>query len=192
LIAHRLALWESHVLALQDQLLKFKAELEQRFSSLEAQLPKHSPQLNTFLAQQSDGYQIAPAKLLGMFTADSKQPMQARACPNQTWMDTPTAALPIANHQNNHMPTLPPSAPRVDTPSTLGAVPRQWLSLPEAYMIAQQAGYRLSMYAFRMIATCSRLSIQKYGEYGLGVDPSRRGTAGIAAQWFYLLDQAHL
>lgn len=190
LIANRLTLLENYILSLQNQLLKSIAEFEKRFSSLEVHLANHSPQLDTFF-RQNNSQQTDPFQTGNTYAAGSNQRMQSVTFLNQNQALTQSLESPISGFRSSTS-VQPLNTPSVDTPSTLSAVPRRWLNLTEAYAIAQQGGYRLSMCAFRLLATHAMKSIQEYGKYGLGVDPTHRGKAGIAAKWFYLLEEAHL
>ncbi len=165
-LENRFTLLESYVLALQNQLLKAMSGFEQRLSLLEAQPADKLLQSNTFSTQQCSNQQT-----------EAFQPR----------VDAPIPERLNSNHQEKCLVVPPSKAPQADLVA-LNAPPRQWLSLAEAYLIAQQSGYRLSMYAFRMIVTCSGKTTQEYGRYGLGSDRSRRGTAGVLAKWLYRLE----
>lgn len=176
LVANRLACLENHVLSLQHQVSKWIADSEQRFFLLEARLLNNSLQFNPTSTQQSSSYQMPPFHLSHMSTHNAHQ-----------LVDSPPSAQTIVD-DDSQLSVQPSHEPVVEQVSGLNPHSPQWLTLAEAYEIAQHGGYRLSPYAFQIMAMQSTSPIREYGEYGLGVDRSRRGTAGITTAWFYRLD----
>lgn len=75
--------------------------------------------------------------------------------------------------------TIAATTPTIDT--------KQWLTPTKAYESAKQRGYPSGKNAFCMIANRENAK-EKFAQYGLGFDSSKRGSAGIQVAWFYLLE----
>lgn len=176
LIANRLTCLENHVLSLQHQLSQWSTDSERRFFVLEARLLNDSLEFKPTSAQQSSSSQISPFYLSDMSTHNAYQ-----------LVSSPPSAQTMVE-DNSQSSVRSSNEPVVEQASGLHPHSPQWLTLAEAYEIAQHGGYRLSPYAFQIMAMRSTNPSRGYGEYGLGVDPSRRGRAGIMTRWFYLLD----